>query len=156
VLFFNTVQNKSSEWGVMPYHWYFSNALLKVKTLPDIWLPNCSAVGEYSCFVRISCSNIALLPALHPGTEPDHSVDSSRPLGIYLPERIAAEEHCCRSERFKGTVRVVILERGQYNVALLRRTGISLRDALQHPSPQGRLPVLCSARAPILFIAWSC
>jgi hypothetical protein len=30
VLFFNTVENRSSEWGVMPYHWYFSNALLKV------------------------------------------------------------------------------------------------------------------------------
>jgi len=32
VLFFNTVQNKSSEWGVMPWHWYFSNALLKSLT----------------------------------------------------------------------------------------------------------------------------
>lgn len=29
VLFFNTVMNKSHEWGVMPAHWYFTNALPK-------------------------------------------------------------------------------------------------------------------------------
>jgi alpha-1,6-mannosyltransferase len=29
VLFFNTVQNKSIEWGVMSWHWYLSNAIPK-------------------------------------------------------------------------------------------------------------------------------
>jgi hypothetical protein len=109
-----------------------------------------------TCGGKSCCSRCFIVPALHSGTEPDHSVDSSRPLGVYLPERIACQGLCCRSERFKGTIRVLILERSQYNVALLRRTGNSLRDALQHPSTQGRLPVLCSARAPTLFIAWSC
>ncbi len=38
VLFFNTVQNKSSEWGIMPWHWYFSNALLRSLTFSIIFI----------------------------------------------------------------------------------------------------------------------
>lgn len=29
MLFFNTAENRSSEWGTQPWHWYLTNALLK-------------------------------------------------------------------------------------------------------------------------------
>lgn len=32
VLLFNTYENRSSEWGTSPWHWYFSNALVKILT----------------------------------------------------------------------------------------------------------------------------
>eukprot|EP01038_Epipyxis_sp_PR26KG_P012544 gene12544-16822_t len=37
VLFFNTIENKSSEWGVQPFHWYFTNALLKSLNIAGLW-----------------------------------------------------------------------------------------------------------------------
>ena len=40
VLFFNTVANRSSEWGVLSWHWYFSNALPKV-TISYLFLFSC-------------------------------------------------------------------------------------------------------------------
>ena len=39
VLFFNTVENKSSEWGVMPYHWYWTSALPKAMLLTIFLIP---------------------------------------------------------------------------------------------------------------------
>jgi len=61
VLFFNTVQNKSSEWGTMPFHWYFSNVLLKTLNVSLLWVacgllgvscPTKSLVGDASVVGR--------------------------------------------------------------------------------------------------------
>eukprot|EP01036_Dinobryon_divergens_P027175 gene27175-35901_t len=38
VLFFNTVENKSSAWGVMPYHWYFTSALPRSLHVCILWI----------------------------------------------------------------------------------------------------------------------
>ncbi|KAK1748702.1 Dol-P-Man:Man(7)GlcNAc(2)-PP-Dol alpha-1,6-mannosyltransferase ALG12 [Skeletonema marinoi] len=39
VWWFNAVDNRSSEWGVMPFHWYFSNALPKGLLLTMFLVP---------------------------------------------------------------------------------------------------------------------
>ena len=38
VLFFNTVENKSSAWGVMPFHWYFTSALPRSLHVCILWI----------------------------------------------------------------------------------------------------------------------
>ena len=39
VWWFNTVDNRSSEWGTMPFHWYISNALPKGLLLTSLLIP---------------------------------------------------------------------------------------------------------------------
>ena len=36
VLFFNTVENKSAEWGVSPWWWYFAVAIPKTLTFSTV------------------------------------------------------------------------------------------------------------------------
>ena len=39
VLRFNTVENRSSEWGVLPWHWYWTHAIPRVLTAQLALLP---------------------------------------------------------------------------------------------------------------------
>ncbi|CAM9890518.1 unnamed protein product [Ascophyllum nodosum] len=39
VLFFNTLQNRSSDWGEMPFHWYFTSALPRALSGTALLLP---------------------------------------------------------------------------------------------------------------------
>jgi len=48
VLFYNTIQNKSSDWGVMPWHWYFSRALPRSMITTLLLIPiACTAVIDW-------------------------------------------------------------------------------------------------------------
>jgi len=50
VLLFNTVENKSSEWGIMPWHWYFSRALPRMLLATAILVPlSLLRITEYFC-----------------------------------------------------------------------------------------------------------
>lgn len=48
VLLFNTVQNKSSDWGVLPWHWYFSRALPRSMITTLLLVPiACTTIMDY-------------------------------------------------------------------------------------------------------------
>ncbi|KAH3755916.1 GPI mannosyltransferase [Pelomyxa schiedti] len=39
VFYFNTVLNKSHEWGIMPWHWYFTSALPRMLLFSVVYIP---------------------------------------------------------------------------------------------------------------------
>lgn len=62
MLFFNTVENRSSAWGVMPWHWYLTAALPKALNVNLLWIA-CAVLG----LVYDPSSSSSLLPlALRP------------------------------------------------------------------------------------------
>jgi len=59
VWWFNAVDNRSSEWGVMPFHWYFSNALPKGILLTLFLVP--LAFLNLTGWVKERASNITVI-----------------------------------------------------------------------------------------------
>jgi alpha-1,6-mannosyltransferase len=60
VLFFNTVLNKSSEWGVMSWHWYFSSAIPKAMLFSLLLVPLAIFNKKTRPYLICSISFIAL------------------------------------------------------------------------------------------------
>jgi alpha-1,6-mannosyltransferase len=50
VLYFNTVENRSSEWGVFPFYWYFLIAIPKSLQLVLVWIGILFALFSYFQF----------------------------------------------------------------------------------------------------------
>jgi hypothetical protein len=61
VLFFNTVENRSSEWGVSPWHWYITNALPKV-----LATATCMSSAPDVTIVVAPTGSTAEFPSMHP------------------------------------------------------------------------------------------